>query len=894
MTIEYQGGDQAAIERARAALNYLDPSCDHATWKKYGMALKHEFGDAGFEIWVSWSEQSEKYSVSVTRSAWKSFKQSGKVTIASMFFDAKRFGWKEDTTYKKPSAAEIEQRRKERAERDAVAAQQEMAAQDAAAVKAQALWDVAEPCDTHPYLERKGVKSHGLRYGKFEIESVDHDNGEVNVYAMCELLVPIMDHSLKIWTLQAISAKADGRKSLLKGGRKSGNFFAIGSNPQMDDGRPVFILVEGYATGASVHEATEHLVLCCFDTSNLLPVARALREREPDAIILFGADNDLWTAGNPGMKAAQNAAQAVGGLVCGPSFSEADQCGVDLKGSPAGPTDWNDWAALHGAESIASAIARALAMPLVTLAPEPELPVGVEPAKRRTIEVVPGELGAVVDAGELALLEQCPDLYQRGGQIVRSVRGELSEVTHSMHGTQVAMSKLHALNKHSLVEALTQAADWVKSDGRRRSDNEIVRVDCPMNIAETLLARGEWKLRTLTAIINAPTLRADGSVLDATGYDCKTGLLLEPSAKYDPIPEAPTRCEARAAMQRLSALVSKFPFAAPEDLSVWLAAVLTACVRRSLSTAPMFAFSAPAAGSGKSLLVDLVAVIATGTRAPVFSQGRDEAEMEKRLSSALLAGHGVVSIDNCTLAIDGDLLCQALTQPLLTIRPLGGSTTRTVPASATFFANGNSLVIAGDMTRRVLLCSLDAGQERPELRQFDFNPLEQAMAGRAGFLEDALTILRAFHVAGRPKQPGAPLGSFEVWSDFVRGALLWLELDDPVRTMERTRNSDPKLSALRVLMSEWASVFGEKPVPAREAIEVAMQLKPSGFEFARAFALPDFHEALMTVAGVGGRINSRTLGKWLGSNKGRIVDGKRLQHHGMDRNGIAKWSVQEL
>ena len=352
-------------ERVRSALSHLSPE-SRAVWVRQAMAIKSEFGEDGFEIWDQWSSLSSSYRAIDARDVWKSVKAGKGITIASLFYDAKQAGWKDDTAYKKPSAAEIEQRRKERAERDALAAAQELADQEAAAVKAQELWAAATPCESHAYLERKGVKSHGLRYGRFDVTRIDPNTGEVTVVSLQALLMPIMDRSRKIWTLQAFSAKPDGRKSLLKNGRKSGNFFVIGSKPLMTDDRPVFILVEGYATGASVHEATGHMVMVCVDAGNMRNVARQLRERDPEAIIVVAADNDLWGCSpdgspyNPGMEAAARVEKESSALVVAPPFCENDATGKDEKGRPIGPKDWNDWHGINGVESIAEHFADAL------------------------------------------------------------------------------------------------------------------------------------------------------------------------------------------------------------------------------------------------------------------------------------------------------------------------------------------------------------------------------------------------------------------------------------------------------------------------------------------------------------------------------------------------------
>jgi putative DNA primase/helicase len=153
-------------------------------------------------------------------------------------------------------------------------------------------------------------------------------------------------------------------------------------------------------------------------------------------------------------------------------------------------------------------------------------------------------------------------------------------------------------------------------------------------------------------------------------------------------------------------------------------------------------------GTGKSKLVDLAAMIAIGHEAPVLAQGKTEEEMEKRLGAALLAGDTLVSFDNCEQQLGGELLCQALTQPRLKIRILGKSENAFVPTNAAFFATGNNLEVIGDMTRRTLVCSLDARVERPETRIFkNTDPVEVVRDNRAKYVVAALTILRAYHVA---------------------------------------------------------------------------------------------------------------------------------------------------
>lgn len=152
------------------------------------------------------------------------------------------------------------------------------------------------------------------------------------------VVVPLRDTSGMLHGLQFIST--DGEKKFLKGTDKRGKYHAIG---KMVDR---LFICEGYATGASIHEATGHAVAVAFDSGNLKPVAEALRRKYPETKLIICADNDQWTEGNPGTTKAKEAAEAVGAAIVCPSFTD-----VSTK-----PTDFNDMVRLSGIESVKSAL----------------------------------------------------------------------------------------------------------------------------------------------------------------------------------------------------------------------------------------------------------------------------------------------------------------------------------------------------------------------------------------------------------------------------------------------------------------------------------------------------------------------------------------------------------
>jgi len=421
---------------------------------------------------------------------------------------------------------------------------------------------------------------------------------------------------------------------------------------------------------------------------------------------------------------------------------------------------------------------------------------------------------------------------------------------------------------------------------------DFVTKDPPMALAKTLKERfGRLRLPVLTGVVNAPTMRADGSLLTKAGYDASTGLLFDPlNVDFPPVGERPARRDAEEALASLSGLVASFPFIEEMDRSVALSAILTACVRRSLPTAPLHAYTAPVAGSGKSKLVDVASVIAFGHEAAVLAQGHTEEELEKRLGAVLMSGDGAVSLDNCERPLSGELLCQMLTQTRVLPRILGKSEVPDLSTNIFVSATGNNLRLAGDLTRRAVLCRLDPKVERPETRVFEWEPVCVAKSRRPDFVIAALTVLRAFHVAGRPGLPPA-LGSFEAWSDLVRGALLWLECADPVATMDELRKADPRLDDLQSVAAQWRAHVGSDRVTVAEIVKLATEPTFPDYGDKSAFVRSDFREALMAVASHGGVINGRRLGKWLSANERRIVDGACFQNID-SKQGVAVWVLR--
>ncbi|MCK9609435.1 MAG: toprim domain-containing protein [Methylomonas sp.] len=216
----------------------------------------------------------------------------------------------------------LTKRERARIERERRKRQAEAAAkQDQAAKRALSIWQDAKPApEDHPYLSRKQIKPHGARLGRWRRVIQDKGGNRATLTIENALLLPLFDPSGTIRSLQAIfPAKhpiLERDKDFLPAGGLAGLFWWVGQRSNQP-GETVLI-AEGFATAATLHEQTGHRVYMAFTAGNLLAVGRVVRERLPSANIVFAADNDTKTAGNPGLTKATEAAAAVGGSVAVP------------------------------------------------------------------------------------------------------------------------------------------------------------------------------------------------------------------------------------------------------------------------------------------------------------------------------------------------------------------------------------------------------------------------------------------------------------------------------------------------------------------------------------------------------------------------------------------------
>ena len=215
------------------------------------------------------------------------------------------------------------------------------------------------------YLKLKGINAYGVKAFKDT------------------LLIPVRDMAGTIHGLQFIAP--DGNKVFKTGTNKAGHFFKIGNSKDN-----TVIICEGYATGASIYQATGHAIVIAFDSGNLAAVSQVIRLKFPDMKIIIAADDDYATEGNPGLTKATEAAKAVNGLLAVPIFP-------DKRGTK--DSDFNDLARLVSSDAVKACIEAARQSASITVEnnttntwPEPVL-FGKIDTPEISSSLLPGYLG---------------------------------------------------------------------------------------------------------------------------------------------------------------------------------------------------------------------------------------------------------------------------------------------------------------------------------------------------------------------------------------------------------------------------------------------------------------------------------------------------------------------
>lgn len=411
----------------------------------------------------------------------------------------------------------------------------------------------------------------------------------------------------------------------------------------------------------------------------------------------------------------------------------------------------------------------------------------------------------------------------------------------------------------------------------------------PLPVAKLLAASPHLceHIRDLAGVTGVPLFREDGTVFDADGYDDATKYVLATDAGLDfDVKEEPTGLDLHRAVSLIMEPIAKFPFVSDADRNAWVGMALT----------PMLRFIAPGpyklglieahqAGSGKSFLASMLAELHGGqVHAEMPSE---DAELRKTVTSVLQEKGGVIVFDNVDGKVSSPVLAGLLTSARWSARLLGKNASVTLPNDRMWVATGNNIVIDGDMARRVLRCVIDPGMPNPELREFDFNPVDWIKAHRSEYLSALGTLIRAWVVKGRKMGDSPGSDSYATWRRALDGILDNAGISggfDPQENRVQLGASD----------AEWGDflevaygIFGDRTWRMSELVEVIGKDAPGGID---PEILPGGLAAKWDPWKTAGF--TKSLGRWAMHRDGKYVGPYKMEGAGEDRKvKVRLWRI---
>lgn len=437
--------------------------------------------------------------------------------------------------------------------------------------------------------------------------------------------------------------------------------------------------------------------------------------------------------------------------------------------------------------------------------------------------------------------------------------------------SRVVNGRVEALSNASLKGELDRCADFVKVKAKATPDgggspSEATPTKVPYEVPADILSLPDLGLPKLEAIASVPVVLPGGVMLLENGYHEESGILLD----LEGLEGIHSRYSDEEALKLLDGVFADFPFAEPRaGRAHALALTLQPFIRPMVQgPTPLYLIDAPARGTGKGLLSETTARIATGSPAPVMSQPKDGDELEKRITSGLLEGRTYFFLDNVT-RLDSPHLAAALTSEFWQGRILGKSEMITLPNSATWLATGNNVDISDEFARRIIPIRLDAGVERPEERS-EFrhaNLSEYVTQQRSALVAACLSLIQSWIEAGMPKGTET-LGRYESYTEIMGGILAHAGVEGFLGGRERLySDADSDVPDWSAALEAWYEIYGKRPVSAKELYAL----------FSERYLLQDLYDGRTENAAY------QRIGKALKEKRDRVFGGYKLIFANRDR-----------
>ena len=442
------------------------------------------------------------------------------------------------------------------------------------------------------------------------------------------------------------------------------------------------------------------------------------------------------------------------------------------------------------------------------------------PIVRPRIHVGTGDLKTISDDVLSVLVERntrAPFLFCRGGEMVRieSVDG----------GPPIVRPIILSRMKY----VLAREVGWVKQTGGESPKSTLVRQ--PIDVAADILAMPDPPFPPLKGTVRVPVFGPDGTLQLKPGYDWDSGLYYAPLAGFS-LPDVPINPSAgdveRAKEIIFTELLGDFPFRHASDVAHAFALMLLPFCRPLISgPTPLHLITKPSPRTGATLLVDVLLYPVLGEWPARMTEGRDEEEMRRRLTSKLRNLPVELLLDNVR-SLHSTQLAAAITAETWEDRPVGSGETIRVPVRCAFVATGNNPILSSEMASRCAEIGLDAQTERPETRTGFRHPnlKRWVKEHHAELVWAVLVLVSAWIAKGKPA--GRKLfGGFEEWAEVLGGILDVAGIPGFLENREALYASADRESEInRAFMYAWWTSHAAEKVRVANLYRLAESIDP--------------------------------------------------------------------
>ncbi len=391
----------------------------------------------------------------------------------------------------------------------------------------------------------------------------------------------------------------------------------------------------------------------------------------------------------------------------------------------------------------------------------------------------------------IAALEEAntpPVLFWRNGSMVHIRRHESGRL------------EIRDCDEDYMLLRLARVACFYRDSGEKGE----VSCEPTRNAAASVLSLDSTgiSLPTLRGVSEVPMFRADGTIHSEPGYDASSQMYYQPAIEFPPVPEQVTADDAEAAVYAVLDVIQDFPFDSQASRANAVAMMLLPVIRPLITgPTPLAAIVAPQAGTGKSMLASIAAIIATGHNY-LLPYKREERENEVTISAAMFGQQPVIVLDNVVGVLGSGVLCSALTSANFQGRIMGSSTMFNVPVTCTWIATANNLRLGDDMSRRVYKIQMDAKSSKPMQREDFRHPrlLDYVSEHRGELVHALLMIARFWFCQGKPRAKVTPLGSFESWHSTMASILENSGIQGFMGNLSETLNRDESQDQWTIFM----------------------------------------------------------------------------------------------